>query len=150
MTPAANSAQADTLPGPADDAEREDDIHIACVLRFDGHRYLQTTGFDAEAALAAALPGGLLPPLELERFAMYFLLQRLLYKWGGEREPRDGRYWRLFRTLFLSLAASHVPLAWRPEDDSRRLPWRHTYRPRLMETVAFIRRIHRATQYREV
>ena len=36
-----------------------------------------------------------------EQMTVFFMLQRYLFKWGGEYEPKDGRYWQLFRALFL-------------------------------------------------
>ena len=135
---------------PESDAEREDDILICCALRFDGYRYLEISGFAAEPVLEQSIATGTFPDNELQRLTLFFLLQRLLFKWGGEREPRDGRHWRLFRELFLAVARCRVPVEFRPQDDTQRLRWRHQFRPRLDETVAFIARIHRATGYRDV
>ncbi len=89
------------------------------------------------------------PANPLERFAVFFLLQRYLFKWGGERQPADGRHWRLFRELFLSVADQRVPVEFRPSDDHHRLRWRHHYRLRLRETIGFVRDIHERTGYRD-
>ncbi len=133
----------------ADDADRERDILTCCALRFDGYKYIEVSGFDANDAVEVALRGGPLPANPLERFAVFFLLQRYLFKWGGERQPADGRHWRLFRELFLSVADQRVPVEFRPSDDHHRLRWRHHYRLRLRETIGFVRDIHERTGYRD-
>ncbi|MEW6156092.1 MAG: hypothetical protein AB1813_01590 [Verrucomicrobiota bacterium] len=130
--------------------QRENDIFTCCGLRFDGYRYIEMSGFDAEGNLEQAFKTQSSPKDELQRLTLFFVLQRILFKWGGEREPRDGRYWRLFRELFLQVAPLHVPVEFRPQDDSWRLRRRYVYRPRLDETIAFVQNTHSNTPYRDV
>lgn len=136
-------------PNPDSDDAREVDILACCALRFDAYRYTKVSGFDAVAAGEAALEGAALPPDSLQRLAVFFMLQRFLCKWGGEQLPRNGPHWRLFREIFLVVADCRVPVEFRPQDDGCRLRWRYRYRPRIDETVAFIRHIHESTHYRD-
>lgn len=139
----------ESLCGPKEEEERENDILICCALRFDCYRYMEVASFNSEQAILTALEGGQLPTDELQKLAMFFWLQRFLFKWGGEREPRNGQYWRLFRELFLGVARSRVPAEFRPEQDDCRLRWRYHYRPQLEDVLAFMRRIHQETSYRD-
>ncbi len=100
----------------------DDDAFIFAALRFDGYAFRDATGFDDHAAFERARdegPDGL--TLE-QRFALLFLLQRYLYKWGGERLSRSGPEWRLFRRLFVELAPQDAPERYRVDDYDRR--WR--------------------------
>lgn len=45
----------------------------------------------------------------LEQMTVFFMLQRYLFKWGGEYEAKDGRYWQLFRALFLAVCEQTPP-----------------------------------------
>jgi hypothetical protein len=130
----------------------EDDVLIACALRFDGYRYGEQTGFchgpdgweleEAGRRLLTDGPGALAPE---EQLTLFFLLQRFLYKWGGEYEPRHGWYWRLFRSLYLLVYDYPVAAEYRHGEYTDR--WDAEYRPRLGECVALVRRMHEQTQY---
>lgn len=62
-----------------------------------------------------------------------------------DREPKHGKYWRAFRSLFLLVNAYEIPEAYRmPEYYTR---WRDLYLPRLSECIALVRGIHDATSY---
>lgn len=134
---------------PTPVALEEDDILITCALRFDGYKYREMAGFDEETPLQRFFETGRWELSPLEQMTTFFILQRGLYKWGLEREPRDGRYWKAFRTLFLLSHGHRVPHALRPQDPDLYLRWKLRFVPRLAEVVAFVREIHERTRYRD-
>lgn len=124
----------------------EEEMITACALRFDGYRYLEQTSFDATAALGAAWVSDKYPANTLELMAMFFVLQRMVFKYGqGVRS--DGPEWRLLRELFLRVAREPVPPEYELEGPCQ-TAWRREYVPRLQETVAFMSAIHRRMRYR--
>lgn len=72
-----------------------------CALRFDGYRYQQETDFDYQTALSIYMSTGDWSPLnELEQLTVFFMLQRYLYKWGGDYLADYSPEWCGFRDLF--------------------------------------------------
>ena len=132
---------ADVAPA---DAEREQDILTAGALRFDGYRYEEAVGFDHNAAAESFYRRGTLLDDPVERMCMLFMLQRYLCKWGGEYEPHHGRAWRLYRTLFLSVAEEPVPAAY--QDAERYRHWQQQYGSDA-DAIACVRRVHQAIRY---
>jgi hypothetical protein len=133
---------------PTPIAFEEDDILIACAFRFDGYKYREMAGFDEEAPLQKFFKTGRWDLSPLEQMTVFFMLQRGLYKWGLEYEPRDGRYWKAFRTLFLLSHGHRVPRAFRPPDQDLYARWKYRFVPRIAECVSLVREAHEATVYR--
>ncbi len=127
----------------------EDDILIACALRFDGYKYREMAGFDEEKPLRQFFKTGRWNASPAEQMTTFFILQRGLYKWGLENEPRDGKYWKAFRSLFLLSHGHRVPHAFRPRDLDLYTKWKLRFVPRLAEVVAFVREIHERTAYQD-
>jgi hypothetical protein len=133
---------------PAPVTLEEDGILIACALRFDGYKYREMAGFDEERPLQRFFETGRWDLSPLEQMTTFFILQRGLYKWGLEHEPRDGRYWKAFRSLFLLSYGHRIPHAFRPTDPDLYARWKYRFVPRLAECVSVVRRIHESTTYR--
>lgn len=127
--------------------QSEDDILSACALRFDGWQYIEMTDFDHQRALESFFQTGQWPSVALEQLAMFFTLQRGLFKWGLEYEPKHGRYWRAFRSLFLLVHSYEIPEEYRLAGYYEE--WESEYRPRLAECVALVERIHATTPYHD-
>ena len=127
----------------------EDEILMTCALRFDGYKYKQLTDFDQKGALEDFFATGEWTISPLEQLATFFLLQRGLFKWGLEWEPKDGKYWRAFRSLFLLVHHYEVPEALRDTVNDSYYRWEYKYKPRLLECVEFIRGIHKNTRYED-
>ena len=132
--------------------ERENAILCAWALRFDGNKYREDTHFDEGALMKRFFANGTLDWAQpLECLAAFYLLQRWLFKWGGERLPRNHPDWRIFRELFLRTAKLDVPPAYRG-DPATSPPewyekWDRSYRRHREEHVEFVRAIHEATRY---
>ena len=129
--------------GPSTQATDEDPILIPCALRFDGWSYIEGMGFDHVAAAEAFITTGVIPTLVEERMAVFFGLQRYLYKWGGEMEPRNGRYWRAFRAFFLITCAEPVPDGYAYEPFNG--PWEREYGGAVIKVASWIQQIHDTT-----
>ncbi|NBP78589.1 MAG: hypothetical protein EBU62_14000 [Proteobacteria bacterium] len=125
----------------------EDPILIACALRFDGWKYIERMGFDHVGACEAFITSGVIPALVGERMAVFFGLQRYLYKWGGEMEPRNGRYWRAFRAFFLLTCADPVPDGYAFPPLTDRWDWNRTYAGAAFKVASWIQHIHDGTEY---
>jgi hypothetical protein len=125
----------------------EDDVLIAFALRFDGYKYQQESGFEfrvpSPSESLAALDG--LSPIE--RMTMLFLMQRYLYKWGGEYLPKNGRAWQVFRQLFLMTCRDEVPEAYRPRGTPGYDDWAETWGGAIVKAEAAVRRVHESTKY---
>lgn len=87
----------------------EDESLTACALRFDGHAFIDRTGFAAQAAIDRFTTSGASPDDRGQLLAMLFILQRSLLKWTGPYWPRTGPEWWAIRTLFLRLWETGVP-----------------------------------------
>ena len=121
---------------------REEDVLTACALRFDGNRYLgnRTNEFNDKYLVPC-----IIPEEPLDQMALMFLLQRWLLKWGGENEPKNGRYWFTFRDLFLRISRYPVPEEYQFEDFY--FSWVSNYIPFLIEAENLVTDIHKNLNY---
>lgn len=135
-----------SLPVADQQLERiEDDILIAWALRFDGYKYLNERNFDHQAAVSHYLQTGDWNISLLEQLTVFFLLQRFLYKWGGETLPKDSQHWRAFRSLFLLTYAAEAPIEYRHDEYYDKWEWE--YQPYQAMYAAQIQSVHEATGY---
>jgi hypothetical protein len=126
----------------------EDDILIYSALRMDGYRYRDEIKFDPEPIVEAYKRGGrYLDATELDLLATFFLLQRFLYKWGGDSLPKTSLEWKAFRQLFLDTCDVEVPEQYRAKEWEAR--WFYNIRPRIDSYRAMIEKTHSQTVYRE-
>ena len=123
----------------------EDDILTACALRFDGNKYVESTGFDHKAALDRFFVTGQFPQRREEQWTLFFMLQRYLMKWGGEYESKRGRHWWAFREFYLKVHEHPVPSQYRNADYDT--TWRRRYHLHSAECTGLIQRIHNTTAY---
>lgn len=123
----------------------EREILGAWALRFDGYKYVEEARFDTDRAFARLDAEDVIPDLPEEQLTLFFLLQRYLGKWGGERSPEHGRDWRHFRELFLKTHAYEVPSRYRTDEWYER--WEREYLPDASRHVARVRRVHETTAY---
>lgn len=134
------------------DEQREAKIVTACALRFLGYRYAQAHGLaDPEDewdftrfvdSFVAA------PDFDLPRGHLHcalFLLQRAYIKEGWLRW--DSQEAKVIRELFLSVCREDAPEEYR--DAGYGEEWERRHRPRLSQHLAFVRRRHEQTEYRE-
>lgn len=115
------------------------------ALCFDGYRYMERVwGEDRRIFLDYELDEKI-PPSPLDRMAIFMMMQRWLMKWGGERKPFHGRYWRLFRTMFFHVVELEVAPEYRYQEyyDS----WVLDIEPFLDRAIETIRRILNETIY---
>ncbi len=130
-------------PGPVRLVERQ--MLTCAALRFDGHAYVDATGFDWnewEPERYAAEGDQLDAP---EILSLFFASQRFLCKWGGEMLPDTHPHWWMYRELFLQAVDIQVPREYRHEDYW--LEWKLRYEPRRDECVEVVATIHRRTEY---
>lgn len=136
----------------AEALSRERKILSAWALRFDGHKCREETGFDDGAFTKRFFETGNLEWAKpLDCLTMFCLLQRWLFKWGGDQLPLNHPDWRLFRELFLHTAALDVPPRYQGDPETS-LPewyerWDREYRMHRDEHLQFVRAIHEATEY---
>ena len=129
-----------------EDTREENDILIACALRFDGHRYVTESGFNyADALRTLEQTANLTPFTEQQHLALFYMLQRFLYKWGGEMLSRRSPQWRSFRELFFLCCRAEVPVLYRLEPYFSE--WERSYAPRLNSCIALVRRTHESIDY---
>ena len=124
----------------------EDSILIACALRFAGYEYIHSTHFDTTAAFDKLDNHNSFPDDNLQKFALFFLLQRDFYKWGGDRLSGISRSWKHFRQLFLDLCYFDPPIDLQGPIEIVR-EWNYYFKPRLPEIYAKIETIHKNTKY---
>ena len=115
----------------------EDEVLINCALRFDGYKYAEIFNKKAEATEIPADP--------LDQLHMFFMLQRYLYKWGGEQEPRNGKVFKTFRELFLLVYRRSIPVEFIRRDYYRK--WVENYQPFIDQAGEVVRRSHESTVY---
>lgn len=132
---------------PTDHEPRsEDDILIACALRFDGPKYVDKRNFDHIAAFRTIKQTGDLAPFErLQQLTLFYMLQRYLYKWGGEMLSHRSPEWRTFRELFFLCCRAKIPKAYRFEPYYTE--WERTYAPQIDDCTALVRRTHQSIDY---
>lgn len=123
----------------------ENDVLIVCALRFAGYAYIEDAHFDHQRALEAFWRTGRWPELLEEQMTVFFALQRFLFKWGGEYEPRNGKCWRAFRSLFLQVSECKVPE--RYQHPGYTAEWKRKYEPELAQWVALVQQIHETITY---
>jgi hypothetical protein len=98
------------------------DIMNACALRFDGYKYQQQTGFDPKKATAQYLTTRKWDLQPLEKLATFFFLQRALNKFDLQYEPRDGKYWQAFESLFDECKDVEIPEEYRQDEYYKAFP----------------------------
>jgi hypothetical protein len=121
----------------------EDDILVAWALRFDGWKYCEQTSWAEEDRLRATdlFVDTLVPPADpLKQLAVFFMLQRYLYKWGGETLSHRSKEWKAFRTLFLMTANYDVDPRWQAEEWY--VTWEKQYHRRADSCIGLIARAH--------
>lgn len=138
-------AQMLDLTGPETIREAETECLMVCALRFDGHSYIEATGYDLWPDQTAAIEEGRLPERVEERLTQFFALQRALGKWGLERATTWSKYYRAYRRLFLSVYDSEVPEPYRARDYYLR--WNTRFAPHRAAYADLVRRIDAATEY---
>jgi hypothetical protein len=126
----------------------EDDILIYSALRMDGYRYSDEIKFNPEPIVEAYKQGERYQDAtELDLLATFFLLQRLLYKWGWDSLPKTSLEWKAFRQLFLDTCDVEVPERYREKRwEARGL---YSIRPRIDLYRSMIEKIHAQTVYGE-
>ena len=82
----------------------------------------------------------------LDKLALFFLLQRYLGKWGGERLTCRSIEWKAYRQLFLDTADVEVPDEFTSSDEWRQ-KWESRIKPRLRECVETVAAVHAKTKY---
>ena len=128
--------------------KHEDEVLICCALRFDGWKFIKDTGFAYEVALERFWATGQWELTPEEQLALFFMLQRGLYKWGLEREPRRGKYWRAFRSLFLEVYGYAIPDPY--QHPQYLAEWAQRFEPTLPEWVNLVQHLHETTIYDDV
>lgn len=129
---------------------KEDEILTTCALRFDGYEYQEyreelDNEIDLEECLENFLGTNAWNLEDNEKLTIFFILQRSLFKWGLEGEPKDGKYWKAFRSLFLECVDLPIPSEYKREDYCQE--WEENYQPNLEQVKAFIQDIHDNTNY---
>jgi hypothetical protein len=127
----------------------EDEVLVTCALRFDGYAYISRARFDHQDALEQFFQQGVWPANQFQRMALFFFLQRFLYKWGGEQLPRTSKHWKAFRSLFLLVCRHEVPKEFLCTDVDAYSKWERVFKPRLEAVSQFIKQLHTSTAYDE-
>jgi ADP-ribose pyrophosphatase YjhB (NUDIX family) len=126
----------------------EDEVLITSALRMDGYKFVETTRFDHIAAIREAEETGRFPEDPLQRMAMFFMLQRYLYKWGGESLTKQSRIWWIFRQLYLDTCDTYVPSEFQYHDgDLYYSRWEREQLPSLRQCAEIVRLNHHHTAY---
>ncbi|MBC7929963.1 MAG: hypothetical protein H7Z38_05280 [Rubrivivax sp.] len=121
----------------------ESQIISACAQRFDGWRFIEDTGFNPDVALSYFFETGLWDATREELLATFFVLARA-FRWSLEYEPNHGRYWRAYRTLFLSLCGESVTEKYK--HSALHDEWIITFAPRLADHLRRVAEIHYQTR----
>lgn len=135
------------LSQSSDDPRSEHYILCYSALRMDGYRYQEATDLDTEKLMDGfERTGDFGDATPLDKLALFFLLQRYLGKWGGERLTQRSIEWKAFRQLFLDTADVEVPEAFKPREwDAQK--WEYRIKPRLRECVETVAAVHAKTKY---
>ncbi len=130
-----------------DDPSSEDYILTHSALRINGYKYRDATDLDMKTIFDEFRRSGTFgDATPLDKLAYFCLLQRFLYKWGGERLERDSVEWKMFRTLFLQTVDVEVPEAFFPGSlwtDK----WEYRIKPRIKICIEIIENAHKNTRY---
>lgn len=122
----------------------ESEVIAALALRMDGYKYLEAHPFDVDKALGNFFRTGSWDITPTQQMAVFFIIQRA-FRQPLEYEPKKGRYYRAYRTLFLSLCREDVPVEYRHTDGYR--GWKGRHERHLPEYVRGVGGIHKATKY---
>jgi hypothetical protein len=122
-----------------------DEVVTSCTLRFDGHKYVEVTGFDVKAGIDAYMKTEAWDRPDEEKLAIFYILQRCLCKWSLVYEPQHGRYWRLFREMFFDVVELEIPQAYNNNEWLSR--WNERYASQRDKAIACVRRKHQRTKY---
>ena len=122
-----------------------DAIVTSCALRFDGHKYVEETGFDVEAGIDAYMETETWDRPDEEKLAIFYILQRCLCKWSLVYEPQHGRYWRLFREMFFDVVELEIPQAY--NNNEWLSQWNERYASQRDKAIDCVRRHHQRTKY---
>lgn len=137
------------LTSSQNDPLSEDYILTHSALRINGYRYRDETDLDTDGILDVFYRTGSFgtatPP---DKLACFFLLQRFLCKWGGERLSKNSPEWKAYRQLFLDTARVEVPCEFRPREPCA-TRWEHRIHPRLDDCIAIVAAEHKKTEYAE-
>lgn len=123
----------------------EHDILTHSALRFAGYEYQRATGWDVSSEIRRYELTGEIPEGDFRRLTMFFMLQRYLFKWGGEYLTDRSRIWHRFRELYLQTCALYIPPEYRYQ--SFYAKWEREHQPRLQEHAALVRLIHAGKEY---
>lgn len=124
----------------------EDDILIAYALRFDGHVHLRDHPFDHHQAYGEYFEtDDWKHTSPMEKLTVFFLLQRFLYKWGGEMLPKTSLEWKAFRSLFLQTYQYEIPKEYRHWEFYA--DWEKEFASNQALHAEIVREIHRTTEY---
>lgn len=110
---------------------KDDDILSACALRFDGYKYQQQTEFDAKKVLANYFLNQQWELQPLELLATFFFLQRSLYKYDLQYEPKDSKFRKAFRSLFFECVDLDIPSEYQQQEYYQN--WEKEYKPKAKE-----------------
>ncbi len=120
---------------------------LTCALRFDGYAYGLDHGVEREIyEVGLGVLRGEEVPRALsvgERMTLMFLLQRGLMKEGVRSKTDAG--WKVFRELFLELAAEPIPTAYQMQHWHRE--WTRLFAPILPVGEKLIQHLHETCQY---
>jgi len=125
------------------------DAQTTCALRFSGYDYEQAAGIAVEGVVGRGLSNLSKPVIENltlhtkeeDNFAAFFILQRFLFKWGGEYLTNYSEEHIAFDFLFLDLYRREPPLQF---SDARFLEeWNQEYRDSIEPIAAYVRRSFR-------
>lgn len=121
------------------------EVQTVCALRFQGYEYEETAGMAVEGVTGGGLERLIEPLVETlnlhsaqdDNFAAFFGLQRYLFKWGGERLPRESKEHIAFDFLFLHLYRLEPPARFSNEEYVSR--WNREFIQSAEATAAHIR-----------
>ena len=121
------------------------EILTCCALRFDGYPWQDDYDFDHQKAIEDFFKKNVWDLRDEEKLATFFFLQRGLNKFGLVYEPRNGKYWRAYRSLFFEVV--HLPISEQYVRQDYFDEWQEEYAPRLQEAIECVRREHEAIEY---
>jgi hypothetical protein len=117
----------------------EDEILCAFAQQFDGYKHEHVTGRKIEQME--------IPQDTADQMQRFFMLQRYLYKWGGEYEPRDGETFQTFRKLFLLLSRQPIPVEYQKPEFCQ--AWVENFEPFLAQVEKVVEEQYSAIEGRK-